>query len=147
MKKSTRMVLLAVAGTILTQIQPAYSYGPHSDRNLFGSWTMTHYATDSSGNPCPYVPESIKFFIDKTVMIPRFGNHRFPYKTTVSLEEREKIEKRVPELKGKKLLLIKLGTKFDWDTTPMVYAYSVENNELTLILQNWSPAKFTRRNN
>jgi len=114
------------------------------DINIFGSWTMVRNATDSFGNPCPFIPGKIEFFIDNTVVIPGFSDQHLPFKTTASEFERMMIERRIPEFEGKRLLLIKPNSHFEWESTPMVYAYTVDRGELTLTLQNWSPAKFVR---
>jgi len=143
-KKYVYVLILAVIGMIGCQVQPAFSGEPLNNTKLIGSWTKTLSPTDSAGNPCPFVPDSMEFYKDQTMTMPNFGTQHLPYKTTVTLDEKLSIEKRSPDLKGKNLLLIKPNPNMDWARTPMAYGYSVEKNELTLILQGWPPAKFAR---
>ena len=135
------MMTIAMAAL---HIQPAFSGEPQVDKNIIGSWKMTQNAKDSSGKPCPFVPESFVFYKDHTLTMTNMGDQRLPYKTAVTSKEKQIIEKRVPDLKGKNLLLVRPYPNFDWADTPMIYAYTVEKNELTLILQGWSPAKYAR---
>ena len=144
MKKIIVSLMLAAVAVVITQANPAFSAEPKTDMSLVGQWEMTQNATDSAGSPCPFVPEAFMFYKDQTVAMSNTGDQSFPYKTSVTSEERQKIEKRVPVFKGKNLLLIMPSPNFEWTTTPMVYAYSVIKDELTLSLQGYSSAKFGR---
>jgi len=133
------MMLVALV-IVAYQTQPALS----EDKNIIGLWNLTQNATDVSGKPCPFVPESFVFYKDRTLTMGNLGNQRMHYKTTVTPDEKQVIEKRVPALKGKNILLIKPNPNMGWTDTPMVYAYSIKNDKLTLVLQGYSPAKFAR---
>ena len=146
MKRFTYVLILVAIGFFVTQIQLAYSGEAHQNINLIGSWTKTVNSTDSSGQPCPFVPDKMEFFKDQTVTMSNFGSQHLPYRTILTPSEKQAIETKNPDLKGKKLLLIKPNPNVDWASTPMVYGYTVEKNDLTLILQGWSPAKFVRVN-
>jgi hypothetical protein len=143
-KKFVYALLLVATGMVMLQVQPVFSAETKSDTNLIGSWKMTQNATDSTGKPCPFVPEVFDFSAEQTVVLSNFGSEQLPYKTTVSKEEKEILVARTPELKGKNLLLIKPNPNMGWTDTPMVYAYSISKNELTLILQGYNPAKFVK---
>jgi len=145
-KKFVFALLLVATGMIMLQTQPVFASDAKSDSNLIGTWKMTQNATDSAGKPCPFVPETFDFYVGQKVALSNFRGGQLPYKTTVSKEEREIIESRTPELKGKSLLLIKPNPNMGWTNTPMIYAYSINKNELTLILQGYNPAKFMKAN-
>ena len=145
MKTFIFLMMLAVLVLVTYQIQPAFSAKSKSDSNLVGSWKMIQKATDSEGKPCSFVPEVFDFFIDKTVVLSNFGSAHLPYTTSVTPEEKQIIEKRVPELKGKNLLLIKPNPNMGWTNTPMVYAYEINKNKLSIILQGFSPATFEKK--
>jgi len=129
---------------VVFQIQPAFSEQPPVDAKLIGAWTTKECSIDSAGSPCPYLPESMEFFKDQTMTMSNLGDQHFSYKTTLTKEEKKAIEQNNPEYKGKSLLLIKYNPNADWASTPM-YVYSVDKDELTLILKGWSPAQFTRK--
>jgi hypothetical protein len=129
---------------VMSGAQPVFAGESHKNIKLIGSWILKDKATDSSGNPCPFVPERIEIFKDQTMTMSNFGSKALPYKTKITEAEKQMIEERNPDLKGKNLLLVKPNPGVDWLSTPMVYGYSVEKNVLTLMLQGWSPAKFER---
>ena len=143
-KRFIYMVMLVSTGMVVSHLQPAEAGYHHNDLKLIGSWVKTLKSTDSYGNPCPFVPDTMEFFPDDTMTMSAFGSRHLPYKTALTRVERHVTEERNPDLKGKNLLLILPNPGFNWFYTPMAYAYSVEKNELTLMVHGWSPAKFTR---
>lgn len=144
MKRFMYRALLVTAAMVLAHLQPAAADYHHNDFKLISSWVRTLNSTDSYGNPCPFVPDTMEFFPDNTMTMSGFGSRHLPYKTTLTRVERHVTEERNPDLKGKNLLLILPDPSFIWFYTPMAYAYSVEKNELTIMVHGWSPAKFTR---
>jgi hypothetical protein len=147
MRAITRIVvtvMLVSAAMVSAPLQPASAAYHHSDLKLIGSWVKTLNSTDSSGNPCPFVPDTMEFFPDNTMTMTDFGSRRLPYKTALTRVERHVVEERKPELKGKDLLVILPNPGYNWFFSPMTYAYSVEKNELTITVHGWTPAKFTR---
>jgi len=143
-KRVAYVLILAATVMLVSQVQPVYSGEAQQNTKLIGSWTKTLNATDSAGKPCPFVPDTMEFFKDHTITMSNFGSQHLPYKTTLTTTEKQAIEKKNPDLKGKKLLLVKPNPNVDWASTPMVYGYTLEKNQLTLILQGWSPARFAR---
>jgi hypothetical protein len=139
-------MLVLVAITVLaSRVNPAVSAVPGEDGKLIGTWTLAQNSTDKSGQPCPFVPQTMEFFKDQSVMVTGFGEQHLPYKTILTKDERQAIEKSCPDLAGKGIVLIKPNPNMPWTSTPMVYGYKIVKNELTLILQGWSPAKFTKK--
>jgi hypothetical protein len=137
------LVLMAIA-VLASRINTA-SAVPGEDIKLLGTWTMTQNSNDKSGQPCPFVPQTMQFFKDQSVLMTGFGEQRLPYKTILTKEERLAVEKRNPDLAGKGIVLIKPNPNMPWTSTPMVYGYTIVKNELTLTLQGWSPAKFAKK--
>ena len=143
-KRFIFIVMLVSTAMVSTQLQPASAGFLHNDLKLIGSWVMTLNPNDPYGNPCPFVPNTIEFFPDNTMTLSGFGSRHLPYKTTLTRVERHVIEERIPGLKGRDLLLVLPDPSSNWFYTPMVYAYSVEKNELTITVHGWTPATFTR---
>jgi len=144
-KKFAFLLILGVMTLLAARVDIAISAEPKEERKLVGFWTMTQNSTDASGSPCPFVPQTMQFFKDATVVMSSFGNDHLPYKTIITKEERQAIEERNPDLAGKGIVLIKPNPAMDWATTPMVYGYTIAKDELTLTLQGWSPAKFSKK--
>ena len=144
MKRFVVTVMLVSAALLSAQLQAASAAYHHSDQKLIGSWVKTLNSSDPSGNPCPFVPDTMEFFQDNTMTMAGFGSRRLPYKTALSKIERHVVEERRPELKAKDLLIILPNPGYNWYFSPMTYAYSVEKNELTITVHGWTPAKFTR---
>jgi hypothetical protein len=144
MKIFAYMFLAALLGIVAVQVQPVLAREPHQSFKLVGSWAKTLNSTDPNGNPCPFVPDTMEFFMDRSMNSSDYGSRRLPFKTSLTRLERHMTEERNPDLKGKNLVLILPDPSYTWVYTPMAYGYSVEGNELTLILNGWSPAKFTR---
>jgi hypothetical protein len=115
---------------------------PISNPKLVNSWKMTINATDKTGTPCPFTPEVFDFYSDQTVVLSNSDGQHLPYKITVTPEEREIIEKRVPEFKGKKLLLIKPNPNMEWTSTPMIYVYAFRGDSFLITLPGFSSAKY-----
>jgi len=143
-KRFIFILMLVPTGMVLSLLQPAVAGYHQNDARLIGSWIRTINSTDSYGNPCPFVPNTMEFFLDNTMIMSGYGNRHLPYKTKLTKTERHVIEERKPYLKGKDLLLVLPNPSSNWYYSPMVYAYSVEKNELTIMVHGWPPAKFTR---
>gem|GEM_PF-1518023 len=144
MKKFAYVLVLVAIAVLASRIDPA-SAAPGDDVKLLGVWTMTQNSMDKSGQPCPFVPQTMQFFKDGSVLMTCFGEQHLPYKITLTKDERQAIEKRNPELAGKNIMLVKPDPAMDWASTTMVYGYTIVNSELTLTIQGWSPAKFTKK--
>jgi len=143
-KRFVYVLVLVAISMIVLQTQSVLAANSKSDSKLVGSWKMTKNSVDSAGAPCPFVPEVFDFYKDKTVVLSNFGPQHLPYTTSVTNEEKEIIIKKMPDFKGKDILLIKPNPNMDWTNTPMVYAYSINNNELTLSILGYSPATFAK---
>jgi len=143
--KYISVVILTVLAVVSLQVQNACSGQLQRSVNLVGLWSNRVPSTNSAGEPCPFTPETLEFYKDQTVAMPEFGSQHLPYKTALTKDERTSAEKRFPALKGKNILLILPNPSMNWYNTPMAYSYAIRKNELTLILQNWSPAKFSRK--
>jgi hypothetical protein len=143
-KRFIFIVMLVSTAMLSAHLQPASAGYHHNDAKLIGSWIRTLNPTDSSGNPCPFVPNTIEFFPDNTMTMSGFGSRHLPYKTALTRVEKHVIEERNPGFKGRNLLLVLPDPSSNWFYTPMAYAYSVEKNELTITVHGWTPAIFTR---
>ena len=137
--RSSLMIL--IAALVLMTASVVFAATPA----LTGTWKISVPSKSASGEPCPFVPDGIQFFKDQTVSLSNIGNQRLPYKTELSAAEKKAIETRIPEFKGKNILLIKLAPNMEWTATPMAYAYTITKGELTLILKGWSPATFVQK--
>jgi hypothetical protein len=139
------MILLA-AVTLLTLSATTHAFAKASAAGnpLIGVWNITHRPVDAAGKPCPFLPESIKFLDGQTLMMSNIPNMQLPYKTDLTADERQALEKRSEWFKGKKLLLVKPNPRMDWRTTPMVYTYTVSKDDMTLTVQGWETATFKR---
>lgn len=137
------IVILLVAAAILSfsPVQSAFAKDAKSAELLYGKWSITHRPVDKSGQPCPYIPESIEFFKDSTVVMSNMPDTHMPFKIDLTADEKQAIEQRTGS-KGKKIMLIKPNPQIDWTLTPMVYIYSVNKKELSLTIQGWEKATF-----
>lgn len=141
MKKPVQLLLICVLATFLCGVNLVYAEDP----KLVGTWKLSVPSKDESGKLCPFVPDSMEYFRDQTMTMSNFGSQRLPYKTTISKDERMKIDQIIPAFKGKSVILIKPNPSMDWLSTQMKYAYSIKNNEMTLTLQGYTPAKFKKQ--
>jgi len=146
MKTLLTATVLLLFASLVVMIVPARAADTTSERSLVGSWRLIERSVDAQGQACPFVPDSIEFFSDKTLIMSNMPGNRLPFKTTVAADERTAVESRMPELTGKSLLLIKPVPQMEWRNTPMSYGYtlSAKKGILTLIVPGWSPAKFQR---
>lgn len=88
--------------------KPADSDKPTKPTDLLqGKWKTSHRPVDAAGKPCPYLPDTIEFFKEKTLMMSNFADIHMYYKTDLSDVEVKSFDKR-PGLKGKQLLLVRL---------------------------------------
>ncbi len=138
-------VLISVLVLLTAGIQ-VFAADAVSSPKLVNSWVMTINATDKTGAPCPFTPEFFDFYSDHTVVLSNSGGQHLPYKTRVTPEEREAIEKRIPEFKGQNLLLIKPNPEMDWTSTPMIYAYVFRGDSFLITLPGFSSAKYKLNN-
>jgi len=142
-KFSIVILLMAAAIFSFSPIQPAFAKDAKSAGLLQGKWSITHRPVDKSGQPCPYLPESIEFFKDGTVVTSNIPDMHMPFKIDLTADEKQAIEKRTG-FKGNKIILIEPNPQIDWKSTPMVYIYSVNKKELSLTIQGWEKATFKR---
>jgi hypothetical protein len=139
-----RTGLFMLLGILILSAAPGTEAGQSAAAQLVGAWQLAAPAADPSGQPCPFVPDSMEFHSDRTASMSNMPGGRFPYKTDVTAEEKQAILARNPGLKGMQLLLLKPTPQMDWRSTPMVYGYRVTKSELTLTVPGYSPAKFKR---
>ena len=110
---------------------------------LPGKWKTSYKPVNADGKPCPYLPDTIEFFTDKTLMMSNIADIHLDYKTDLTDVEAQAFGKR-PGLKGKQLLLVRPTPEMDWKATPMVYIYEVTKDALTLAIEGWEQAVYTR---
>ena len=128
----------------LTSTKPADSDKPTKPTDMLqGKWKIIHRPVDAAGTPCPYLPDTIEFFKDKTLMMSNIADIHMPYKTDLTDIELQAFDKR-PGLKGKQLLLVRPTSEMDWKATPMVYSYVVTKDELSLAIEGWEQAIYNR---
>jgi len=144
MKACCRPILFPLLCTLVLTAAPAAAAEPSASTKLAGSWKLVAPALDPSGQPCPFVPEGMEFHSDQTASMANMPGGRFPYKTDVTAEEKQAVLSRNPGLKGMSLLLMKPMPQMDWQSTPMVYGYTVSKKELILTVPGYSPATFRR---
>jgi hypothetical protein len=146
MRRNKFVVLLLIASMLLISLASlSFAKEKEAASPLLGTWKITHRPLNDAGVPCPFLPESMQFFKDQTLVMSNFpGGVHLPYKTDLSPAEKQAFEKKSESFKGKSLLLVKPNPNMDWTTTPMVYIYSVNKNELTLTATGWEPATFRR---
>lgn len=139
-------VIMLLAAIILSfsPVRQSFSKEAASAGLLLGTWEITHRPVDAAGKPCPFLPETIAFFNDQSVLMSNVPGMHLPYKTELTAEEMGALEKRSEGFKGKSLLLVKPNPRMDWRSTPMVYIYSISKNELALTVQGWETATFKR---
>jgi len=133
-----------LAAVFIVLALTASAFAGDGGQVLSGKWKMTVPARDAAGSPCPFVPDMMEFFDDGTVAMSNMPGNRVPFKTDLAPDEKQAMELRNPSLKGKNLLLVKPMPQMEWRSTPIVYAYSVTANELTISVTGWTPATFTR---
>jgi hypothetical protein len=143
-KKIAMLVVVTLMGFVVSQVQPMIAGDYHKNINLSGLWIKTTNSVDSAGNPCPIMSEKIEFFNNYTVTMSNFGNEHLLYRTKLTESELQIIDEIEPDLDRKNLLLVKPNKDFDWDFTPLVYSYVVDEDELTLQVKGCSPAKYKR---
>ena len=111
---------------------------------LLGSWKISQRPVNAAGVPCPFLPDSIQFLKDRSLVMSNVPGLHMPYKTELTAAERQAFEERSAEYQGKSLLLVKPNPKMEWLSTPMVYIYSISKDELLLTAQGWEQATFKR---
>jgi len=136
--------ILAVIVLSLSFAQQAHSKEAMADGQLLGTWQITHRPVDAAGKPCQFLPETIVFLKDHSLIMSNVPGVHLPYKTVLTVEETQALEKRSESFKGKSLLLVKPTPRIDWRATPMVYIYTVTRNGLTLTVEGWETATFKR---
>jgi hypothetical protein len=142
-KFSIATLLMAAVILSFSPVQSSFAKDIKSAELILGKWSITHRPVDKSGQPCAYLPESIEFFKDGTVVMSNMPDMHMPFKIDLTADEKQAIEKRAG-FNGKKIMLIKPNPQMDWKSTPMVYNYSVNKKELSLTIQDWEKATFKR---
>ena len=143
-RKIVVVLLMAVTMFTFSSAGQTFAKETASAGLLLGTWEITHRPVDAAGTPCPFLPETIEFYKDRSAIMSNMPDMRLPYKTELTADEKKAFEKRSESFKGKRLLLVKPNPQMEWLNTPMVYIYSVSNNELTLTVQGWETATFKR---
>ena len=145
MRRTSLAVSLLVACMLLFPLAPGgFAQGADQAAALLGTWKITHRPVNEAGVPCPFLPESLQFFKDHSLVMSNFPGAHMPYKTDLTAAERAALEKRSGDYQGKALLLVKPNPAMDWSVTPMVYAYSVAKGKLSLTPQGWESATFQK---
>lgn len=138
------MLFLAVTMLSFSPVQQAFSKEVKSGGPLLGKWKITHRPVNAAGKPCPFLPETIEFFKDRTLIMSNLPGKHLPYKIELTADEMQAFEKRSEGFKGKSLLLVKPSPRMDWQSTPMVYIYEITREGLFLTIQGWETATFKR---
>ena len=138
------LLLTATFLAMTPQVQSAFASDAKSTALLQGKWDIVKKPVDKSGNPCPYIPDAIEFFKDGTLEMSNMPNMHMPFKTDLTSDEKQALEKN-PRFQGKKLLLVKPNPQMDWKATPMVYIYEVSKNQLSLTVQGYEKATFKKK--
>jgi len=142
MRRNSMVALLLLAFMLSIGFAPqAFS---KETSPLAGTWDITHRPVDAAGKPCPYLPDSITFFNDSSLVMSNFPGMHMAFKTKLTAAETEAFDRKAPEYHGKSLLLVKLNPKMEWTATPMVYVYSVVKDEMQLTARGWDAATFKR---
>jgi hypothetical protein len=110
---------------------------------LHGKWKISYKPVNADGKPCPYLPDTIEFFTDKTLMMSNIADIHMDYKTDLTDVELQAFDKR-PGFKVKQLVLVRPTPEIAWKATPMVYNYEVTKDVLTLAIEGWEQAVYTR---
>jgi hypothetical protein len=138
------ILLLSVVTLSFSPVRLAFANEANSDVLLLGKWKITHRPVNAAGKPCPFLPETIEFFKDQSLIMSNVPGMHLPYKTDLTTDEMQALEKRSEGFKGKRLLLVKPTPRMDWRSTPMVYIFSVTRDGLSLTVQGWETATFKR---
>ena len=138
------VMLLSIALFSFTPARQACAKDAAPGAQLLGKWQITHRPVNAAGKPCPFLPETIEFFKDQSLIMSNVPGTHLPYKTRLTAAETQALVKRSEGFKGKTLLLVKPTPRMDWQSTPMVYIYTVTGDGLTLTVQGWDTATFKR---
>ena len=144
MLRNKLAALLLAAAVLAVVAVPQLFAKENTAAQLIGNWEITHRPVDASGTPCPFLPESIEFYKDQTLVMSNLPGRPLPYKTELTAGETKAFEARSEGYKGKTLLLVKPVPQMDWLSTPMVYVYSVTKDGLNLTADGWEAATFKR---
>jgi len=142
MSRKFLLVALALA-TLFTLALAQFSFAD-DPAPLIGTWKIAHRPTNPKGEPCPFLPETIEFFPNQTLTMSNMPMRMLPFKTDLSPSETQAVVARLPEFKGKRLMLVKPSPALSWENTPMAYMYSVRGEQLLLGAQGWEPATYRR---
>ena len=143
-RKSFVALLFAAIMFTLIPVQGAFAKDTSAPAQLVGNWKITHRPVNESGQPCPFLPETIQFLKDQTLIMSNLPGRALPFKTELTAAEKSAMIERTDAYKGKSLLLVKPIPQMDWSATPMVYIYSVSKDTLSLTVEGWEPAAFSR---
>lgn len=136
-------VILFIVIVVGFQLSPNLSNADQTE-NIVGKWKLLNRPVDLAGNPCPFIPDEMEFFNDKTMAMSNMPGNKMQYKTDPTAEEKQAIQSRIPGLKGMELLLVKLAPQMEWADTPIAYGYSLNKAGLSLTVPGWSSAEFER---
>ena len=143
MRKLSCAVMLAVVVVLsFSLVQTSFSRENAPETQLMGKWQITHRPVDKEGKPCPFLPETIEFFKDRTLLMSNFPGVHLAYKIEITEDERKALEQRSEWFKGKRLLLVRPNPRMGWTNTPMVYVYAVTKDGLSLTVEGWDTATF-----
>jgi hypothetical protein len=138
------LLLTAISLTMTPLVQSSFANDAKSTGLLQGKWDIVKKPAHKSGDPCPYIPDTIEFFKDGTLELSNMPDMHMPFKTDLTSDEKDAIEQR-PGFKGRKLLLVKPNPRMDWKSTPMVYIYEVSENQLSLTVQGYEKATYKKK--
>lgn len=128
------IILACMAGTA----------GAGTDRQLLGTWQLTASVVDDQGNFCPFIPQQMEFTSQGMVIMAGMPVGPIPYRADLTRDELGAVYARLPELKGAKIIVMRPSPQIEWVNSPMVYGYTVQKDELGLILAGWPKAVFRR---
>ena len=114
MRMASYLLLMAVIGVASIMVQPLQAKEQHQASHLVGSWQKSVSLAELDGTPCPYLPDTMEIFPDQTMIVSLYGDRRLPFKTVLTKVERQMIEERLPDLKGKNLMLVLPAPSFNW---------------------------------
>lgn len=145
MFRKSLAVLLLVAAALSPILAPkGFAAESIGASQLLGTWQITHRPVNGAGEPCPFLPESIEFLRNQTLVMSNLPGTPLPYKTELTAPEQQAFAARSAGYRGKALLIVKPTLKMEWTATPMVYVYAVTKDRLTLSADGWEPSTFKR---
>jgi len=115
------------------------------NKELIGKWQLVEIAQDKEGKPCPFVGQQIEFTADGK-MISANMPMPFNYKVNPTKAEVEAAIAKNPELKGMEIMLASMGgSRIDWSKAPIVYGVQLKDNQFTMKVSGYTPARYKKR--